>query len=164
MSQNKKNTISEEEITRKILAKIDSLNEEAAKQKNEPALKAIAITDDIKFGNRVLSNQIDEFRASVNPAAEFAQANPENPAESPLIYMPKTGNVVFSGTIPPLNNLEFQFVLKTNTGNGCFVWADGLIINKENMKVLERMQGYYENWKESWLTGARELDSLKNME
>lgn len=139
------------------------LKEDSSDHKSEE-IKAIAITDDIKFGDHVLSNQINEFRSAVSGGAEFAEANPDNPADSPLIYLPKNNNIVFSGTIPAMNNLEFQMVLKTSTGNGCFIWSDGLILSKENIKLLVKLQGYYENWKESWYQAARELESLKNME
>lgn len=169
-----KSTVNEAEMSYKILDRLRKMTYEYSQMPiakktlneavNETTKDAIAITDDIKFGDHVLSNQINEFRSAVNGGAEFSKADPENPAESPLIYMPKNNNIVFSGTIPAMNNLEFQFVLKTTTGNGCFIWCDGLILSKENMKLLTRIQGYYENWKESWYQAARELESLKNME
>ena len=86
----------------------------------EPTSDAIAITDDPKFGDNVLSNQKEQFLSSVDSSAQFAKTNAENPADSRLIYMPEPGNVVFSGTIPSLNNLKWQFVLKNNTGDGSF--------------------------------------------
>ena len=119
---------------------------------------AIAITDDPKFGDNVLTNQINQFMSSVDSGAQFGKANPDNPADSPLIYMPGTGNLVFSGTIPSLNNLKWQFVLKNNTGDGCFMWADGLILNKENLMTLNKLMGFYSNWKNQWQTSAKELD------
>jgi len=121
---------------------------------------AIAITDDPKFGQRVLSSQIESFRMQVDGGAQFNEANPDKVSDSPLIFMPETKNMVFSGTIPALNNLKWQFVLETNTGNGCFVWADGLIINKDNIQILNKLYGYYQNWKESWQVEAGDLDRM----
>ena len=77
--------------------------------------------------------------------------------------MPDTNNIIFSGTIPSLGNLKWQFVLKNNTGNGCFVWADELILNKDNLKTLSKLQGYYENWKAEWQNSANELEQLGNL-
>ena len=77
--------------------------------------------------------------------------------------MPETGNMVFSGTMPSLNNLKWQFVLKNNTGDGCFMWADGLILNKENLKTLNKLMGFYSNWKTQWQTSAKELEQLENL-
>ena len=137
----------------KILNKIRSLNENAVITKQllreeggeQMPEKAIAITDDPKFGEKVLSKQKEHFRSAVDNGVEFARPDNGNPEESPLIYMPETGNIIFSGTIPSLGNLKWQFVLKNNTGNGCFIWADELILNKDN------------------LNSANELEQLKNL-
>lgn len=126
--------------------------------------KAIAITDDPKFGEKVLSKQKEHFRSAVDNGVEFSRPNNDNPEESPLIYMPNTGNIIFSGTIPSLGNLKWQFVLKNNTGNGCFIWADELILNKDNLKTLSKLNGYYENWKAEWQNSANELEQLNNLE
>lgn len=123
---------------------------------------AIAITDDSRFGNRVLSNQIAQFRTSVDGGAQFSTPEKGNVADSPLIYMPDTGNLIFSGIIPRLNNLKWQFVLKTNTGNGCFVWSDGMIINKENMQTLNKLYGFYRNWCDEWWSSAADLEKIAN--
>lgn len=136
------------------------LKEEAAEQMSSDA---IAITDDPKFGDKVLSNQINQFLSSVDSGAQFSKAKSDNPADSPLIYMPETGNMVFSGTIPSLNNLKWQFVLKNNTGDGCFMWADGLILNKENIMTLNKLMGFYTNWKTQWQQSAKELEQIEKL-
>ena len=96
----------------------------------------------------------------VESGAQFNEANPDKPGDSPLIFLPDTKNLVFSGTIPSLNNLKWQFVLKTSTGNGCFVWADGLIVSKDNLQILNKLYGYYQNWRESWQMEAADLDRM----
>lgn len=154
-----------------ILDKIRGLNENKTNNKKllnegageQGAGNAIAITDDPKFGDNVLTNQINQFLSSVDSGAQFSKANSENPADSPLIYMPGTGNMVFSGTIPSLNNLKWQFVLKNNTGDGCFMWADGLILNKENLMTLNKLMGFYTNWKNQWQQSAKELEQLEKL-
>ena len=137
------------------------INEETGRKGN-----AIAITDNPRFGNCALTNQIEQFRSSVEGGAQFSKPG-ENVADCPLIYLPDTGNLVFSGTIPCLNNLKWQFVLKTNTGNGCFIWSDGLILSKENMQILSKLQGFYTNWREQWNQEAADLErmaeNMKNM-
>ena len=106
-------------VIRKTVNENTNKNRQLLKEETgvEPTSDAIAITDDPKFGDNVLSNQKEQFLSSVDSSAQFAKTNAENPADSPLIYMPETGNVVFSGTIPSLNNLKWQFVLKNNTGD-----------------------------------------------
>ena len=158
----------DDEITRDMLNTIRRINESAGTKKvrllteerEEGTTDAIAITDDPRFGQNVLTTQIESFRSSVEGGAQFSKPEEEDVASSPLIYLPKDGNLVFSGVIPCLNNLKWQFVLKTSTGNGCFTWCDGLILNKDNMAILNKLYGYYLNWKDSWNTEAGDLEKM----
>lgn len=160
----------DEEITRDMLNTIRRINESAERQpkkrllneEDEKTSNAIAITDDPRFGQNVLTNQIQAFRTSVEGGAQFSKPEDEDVASSPLIYLPKDGNLIFSGVIPCLNNLKFQFVLKTSTGNGCFTWCDGLILTKENMQILNKLYGYYLNWRDSWVMESSDLEALAN--
>ena len=160
----------DEEITRDMLNTIRRINESAERkpqkqllrEEDEKSGKAIAITDDPRFGQNVLTNQIQAFRTSVEGGAQFSKPEDEDVASSPLIYLPKDGNLLFSGVIPCLNNLKFQFVLKTSTGNGCFTWCDGLILTKENMQILNKLYGYYLNWRDSWVMESSDLEALAN--
>ena len=149
----------DDDVTRKMLDTIRNLQEAVSapvykksflyeEKETEDNNDAIAITDDPKFGQNVLTNQIKEFRSSVESGAEFSKPYAGKVSDAPLIYMPKNGNLIFSGVIPCLNNMKFQFVLKTNTGNGCFIWADGLILNKDNMQILNKLFGFYQNWRD----------------
>lgn len=133
------------------------LKEEKEGKENEDA---IAITNDPKFGQEVLRSQQDDFRSVVDGGAEFADEDEKNPESSPLIYIPSNGNLVFSGTIPSLNNLKWQFSLKDSDGLGLFIWADGFRLTKENMQVLNKLQGHYLNWKEYWQKQGKVLDMI----
>ena len=147
--------------TRNILNTIRHLiKEEAGEEENKSSKGAIAITDDPKFGQSVLSNQKEEFKASVDGGAEFSSGNEENPEESPLIYFPDNGNLTFSGRI---RNIKWQFVLKDESGEGCYVWCDKLQLTKANMAVLNKLQGHYENWRDNWNSEGASLEKLKNV-
>lgn len=165
----------QDDITRDMLGMIRHIQESNMSSKTngllteesgkENSSNAIAITDEAKFGQNALTNQIQQFRSSVESGAQFNKVNPNNVSECPLIYMPETGNLVFSGVIPCLNNLKWQFVLKTSTGNGCFVWADGLILNKDNMQILNKLFGFYQNWREQWNSESADLERMvQNMQ
>lgn len=167
-----KKNITQDDITRNMLEKIrcikecnlssgDMLITEDIKKDS----KSIAITDEPKFGQNALTNQIQQFRSSVESGAQFSKVDNNNVSECPLIYMPETGNLVFSGVIPCLNNLKWQFVLKTSTGNGCFIWANGLILNKDNMQILNKLFGFYQNWREQWNSESADLERMvQNMQ
>ena len=124
-----------EDNIRVMLRNIRSVQESSAQEREKRLIResieqndnAVAITDDPRFGQNALTNQINQFKSAVESGAQFTKPGEGKVSESPLIFIPSTNNLIFSGTIPCLNNLKFQFVLKTNTGNGCFVWADELI-------------------------------------
>ena len=162
-----------QDFTREILNRMRTLQESVAskpsliteEKDDDSTVQAIAITDEPKFGQNVLTRQIQQFRSSVESGAQFSKVNLDNISECPLIFMPNTGNIIFSGVIPCLNNLKWQFVLKTTTGNGCFLWADELILNKDNMQILNKLYGFYCNWKEQWNQESADLEKIvQNMD
>lgn len=159
MTCNKK-LINEDLMARTILNNMRNINSNSLLK--EDSNDAIAITNDPRFGQDVLKNQIDEFKATVDGGAQFSNGNSESPSNSPLVYIPSTGNLVFSGTIPALNNLKWQFSLKDSDGTGLFIWVDGLRLNKENLQTLNKLLGHYLNWKNQWEQSSSMLENLKN--
>ena len=129
-------------------------------EKENDKKDAIAITNDPKFGQEVLKSQQDDFRSVVDGGVEFAAEDENDPESSPLIYIPSDGNLVFSGTIPSLNNLKWQFSLKDSDGLGLFIWADGFRLTKENIEILNKLQGHYLNWKDYWQKPGKVLDMI----
>ena len=92
---------------------------------------AIAITNDPKFGQNVLRNQIASFKQAVHGGAKFSEENNENAKSNPLVFFPKTGNLVFSGSIPSLADLKFQFSLNDVTGCSLYL-CRRIIFNRRN--------------------------------
>lgn len=155
-----KTPLNEDVISRNILNKIRN----KSFLKEDTNQDAIAITNDAKFGQEVLKNQINEFRSTVDGGAQFATENENSPSNSPLVYMPSSGNLIFSGTIPSLNNLKWQFSLKDSDGTGLFIWSEGLRLNKENLQKLNKLYGHYLNWKNQWEQSSSMLDNLGKKE
>jgi hypothetical protein len=136
--------------------------EKESEDKDSDKKDAIAITNDPKFGQEVLKSQQDDFRSVVDGGVEFAAEDEDDPESSPLIYIPSDGNLVFSGTIPSLNNLKWQFSLKDSDGTGLFIWSEGLRLNKENLQILNKLHGHYLNWKNQWEQSSGMLNNLKS--
>lgn len=168
----KKVMLTEDDITRNILSRIRKIEESSSdtnvkgiiKEETENVSKlaadGIAITDNPVFGQNTLTNQIQQFRTSVESGAQFSKPNEQNVSESPLIYMPNENNLIFSGIIPCLNNLKFQFKLRTNTGDGCFLSTNGLVLNEKNLEILNKLFGFYQNWKEQWNMESSTLEQM----
>lgn len=156
MISNKK-IINEDMITRNILGRI---RDNKSLLKESTTQDVIAITNDPKFGQEVLKNQIDEFKSTVDGGAQFSSESSSTPSESPLVYIPSSGNLVFSGTIPSMNNLKWQFSLKDSDGTGLFIWSEGLRLSKENLQTLNKLYGHYQNWKTQWEQSGSMLENL----
>ena len=179
---NKKNIVNEDIVIRNILntirgnqVKTNLLTE--SKNDNDSENDVIAITNDPKFGQEVLKNQIEEFKSAVDGGAQFSNEKSDSPLSAPLIYIPSKGNLVFSGTIPSLNNLKWQFSLKDSDGTGLFIQTEsnteddsksvdkkypGLRLSDENLKKLNKLLGHYKNWKAQWEQSSGMLETLKN--
>ena len=139
---------------KKIAKKKQVLTEENS------ASETIPITDEPKFGQNVLTNQINDFKQTVHRGAKFAGDGEGDSKKSPLVYFPDTGNLVFSGTIPSLAGLKFQYSLNDVTG-APYIFVDGLALTEETLTTLNRLCGHYKNWKDSWFAGTDLLEQLK---
>ena len=133
------------------------LKEEKGEEEKE---SAIAITNSARFGTNVLQNQIDNFRKTVSGGAKFGDENEEDAESNPLVYYPKSGNLVFSGSIPNLSGLKFQFSLNDVT-NAPYIFVDGLALTDDVTTMLSKLQGFYKNWREEWEASTDLLDKLK---
>ena len=121
---------------------------------------AIPITNDPKFGENVLQNQIDSCKQTVNPGVKFASENEDDPESNPLVYYPKSDNLIFSGSIPTMSGLKFQFSLNDVT-NAPYIFVDGLALTDDVLTTLYKLKGFYENWKSEFLVASDLLDKLK---
>lgn len=101
--------------------------------------EGIPVTDDPKFGNRTLTTQKE---AAKEIGADFKNF------DTPLIFYPEDGDLVLSGEISDMNNLKFQFRYKDSSGQGCYIWAEGLQLTDDNVKKINKIQGFYKNWKD----------------
>lgn len=133
------------------------LKEEKGEEEKEDA---IAITNSARFGTNVLQNQIDNFRKTVSGGAKFGDENEEDAESNPLVYYPKSGNLVFSGSIPNLSGLKFQFSLNDVT-NAPYIFVDGLALTDDVVTMLNRLQAFYKNWRQEWEASTDLLDKLK---
>lgn len=152
------------DIDKKFLAHIRTLNEgkKSFLFEEDNKQNAIAITDDPKFGDKVLTNQIDAFRQAVHGSAKFAKENSEDAQSNPLVYFPNTGNLIFTGSIPTLSDLKFQFSLNDVTGSP-YIFVDGLALTDEAITVINKIRGYYLNWRDEFYSVSDLLDSLKKL-
>ena len=156
------------DISRVMLESIRISGENSTKVKKQKSIlkedekkrDSIAITNDPRFGQNVLQNQIDSFKQTVNNGARFAKENTEEAESNPLVFFPETGNLVFSGSIPNMSGLKFQYSLNDVTG-APYIFVDGLALTDDVIMTLNKMNGHYKNWRDEWLESGDLLDKLK---
>lgn len=120
----------EHDITKKMLNVI----REAQEIKD-----GIPVTDDPKFGDKALTNQIKSFKDTLKCNVEFS--------DNPLIYYPQDKDLVFAGVITDMNNLKWQFRLNDPSGDGCYIWVQALSLSDDNLAKINLIRNYYVNWK-----------------
>lgn len=120
----------------------------------------IPITNEPRFGQNVLDNQIENFRKSVSGGAKFADENSEDAESNPLVFYPKSGNLIFSGSIPSISGLKFQFSLNDVT-SAPYIFVDGLALTEDVITTLNKLKAYYSNWRDEWQASTDLLDRLK---
>ena len=76
------------------------------------------------------------------------------------MFFPETGNLVFSGSIPNMSGLKFQYSLNDVTG-APYIFVDGLALTDDVIMTLNKMNGHYKNWRDEWLESGDLLDKLK---
>lgn len=148
-----------EAVKKSATKKIRKILKEEKNQEDEKE-GAIAITNSPRFGTNVLQNQIDNFRKTVNGGAKFGNENESDPESNPLVYYPKSGNLVFSGSIPNLSGLKFQFSLNDVT-NAPYIFVDGLALTEDVITTLNKISGFYKNWRDEFEAATDLLDKLK---
>lgn len=142
-----KKTLNEYDVAKGMISQIKEMAKPVLKKKKMILTEekkdedAIAITNDPKFGQNVLRNQIASFKQAVHGGAKFSTENAENPKSNPLVFFPKTGNLVFSGSIPSLADLKFQFSLNDVTG-APYIFVEGLSLTEETITTLNKMKGF----------------------
>ncbi len=123
----KKDLINEYDLAKEML---NTLRESV----NNPLEDANNNSDMVELSNEERKIEEDKFRETVSPKVQFTVFN---------IY-PQDNNVVFGGKFINLNGLEWQLTLEED--NGIFLTCDGLQLTPSVLKVLQRLNGFYENW------------------
>ena len=159
--------VTEYELAKTMISQVRTMSEKKLHKKklireekgDESKNDAIAITNDAKFGENVLQNQIAAFKQAVRGGAKFATETKDSPKNNPLVYFPETGNLVFSGSIPSLADLKFQFSLNDVTA-APYIFVDGLSLTEETITTLNKIRAYYLNWRDEWFAAGDLLDRL----
>lgn len=128
------------------------LMEEA--EQNQKAL--VISSKDIQFGS-VRASQEDAIRKTIGDVTLKPDA---------LKYYPQINDLVINGEISGLG-VTFQFRYKDPSGDGCYIWAEGLQMTDANLRTIEKIRDAFLNWKQSLVEDGdllQKLDKQANRE
>ena len=80
--------------------------------------------------------------------------------EDALVYYPNRKDLVLTGKINSLN-IVFQFKYNDPSGDGCYVWANGLQLTETNSRTLGKIRDAFVNWKNSLIENSDILEKLQ---
>lgn len=125
-----------------------SLNED--KDVNQPQSNALVIKkNNTQFGS-VRSSQEDAIRKTVGDV---------NFKENALKYYSDIHDIVLNAEINGVD-IQFQFRYKDPSGDGCYIWTNGLQLTDSNLKIVEKIRDAFLNWKQSLVEDGDLLDKL----
>lgn len=143
------------------LSRMKILMEEAVDASKKKALnevvenshqRRIAITKNTPQFGDVRVSQEDVLRKTVGESIELGS--------DALVYYPDADDITLTGKVNSLN-LSFQFRYNDPSGDGCFVWAEGLQLTDANARTIGKIRDAFVNWKNSILQDGDLMDKLK---
>lgn len=121
-------------------------NEDDDVKENEIVIKQ----NDVQFGS-VRVSQEDAIRKTIGDVTLKPDA---------LKYYPDLNDLVINGEVTGVG-LVFQFRYKDPSGDGCYIWAQGLQMTDSNLKTIEKIRDAFLNWKQSISEDGDLLDKLE---
>ena len=65
-----------------------------------------------------------------------------------LKYFPQKHDVVMNAEVSGLG-IPFQFRYKDPSGDGCYIWTEGLQLTDANLRTIQKIRDAFLNWKQS---------------
>ena len=79
--------------------------------------------------------------------------------ENALVYNKDDKTLTLSGKITSMN-LIFQFKYNDPSGEGCYIWVNGLQLTETNQRTLGKVRDGFLNWKSSLLQNSDLLQKI----
>jgi len=82
--------------------------------------------------------------------------------EDALLYFPEADDLVLNGEVRSLNT-SFQFRFNDPSGQGVYIWSEGLQLTEENSRTLGKIRDAFLNWKQGLVQDGDLMDKLKKV-
>jgi len=95
----------------------------------------------LKAGDQVFDDELKKFSDTVDPRVEFTLFN---------IY-PNDQNVIITGKL----DIGIEFRMSKKDTDGLKIKTDNMDVNSDNTNILNKLNGYYQNWVRDWAEKLR---------
>jgi hypothetical protein len=76
------------------------------------------------------------------------------------VYYPDADDITLDGEIPSLS-LKFQFRYAEPSGDGCFIFCNGLQLTETNTRLVGKIRDAFSNWRDSITQDSDLMSKLK---
>lgn len=126
------------------------INEENdSEKKSDEGEPFVVRKTDVQFGN-TRQTQESTIRKTIGDV-DFK--------EDALKYYPDIKDLVINGELNGLG-VTFQFRYKDPSGDGCYIWADGLQLTDTNAKTISKIRDCFLNWKQTLVDDGDLMEKL----
>ena len=126
------------------------LNESKDEKQPDNEKAFIIKRNDVQFGS-VRTSQEESIRKTIGDV---------NFKEDALKYYLDIEDLVLNAEISG-HGVTFQFRYKDPSGDGCYIWAEGLQLTDSNSRTIEKIRDAFLNWKDSLFKDGDLLDKLQ---
>ena len=114
---------------------------------------------DIKFNITKNTPHYGDVRVSQEENLKKTLGEGIELGEDGLCYYPNDKNLILTAKVESLN-IVFQFKYRDQSGDGCYIWANGLQLTETNERTIGKIRDAFKNWKESLIEDADLLEKL----
>lgn len=117
-------------------------------EKNEDTLKITKSTP--QFSDLRL-DQEEQLKKTIGENIELD--------DNSLIFYRKNKDLILNGKIPSLN-LIFQFRFNDPSGEGCYLWINGLQLTDNNNRTIGKIKDAFSNWRQNLIENDDIINDL----
>ena len=107
--------------------------------------------DTPQFGD-VRVSQEEAIRKTINDNVQFES--------NALKYYPDADDMTLDGKLPQMG-LSFQFRFAEPSGDGCFIFCDGLQLTENNARLIGKIRDAFSNWRNSIIQDGDLMEKMK---
>ena len=144
------------EVDKPKIPSLDEFNRKLIKEENEDNNNS---SDSKPFKITKSTPQFGDIRISQEETLLKTIGENIELSDDGLIYYPNDKDLVLTGKISSLK-IAFQFKYNDPSGDGCYIWANGLQLTETNNRTIGKIRDGFVNWKNNLIQNGDLLDKL----